>query len=150
MSLIYLAGTENDSKWRLAFIENISKKLIEEFKLDSLEANKKVLSKILFPTPNVELNRIQRGKAKHIVHVLTPRMSGVMNIAEASYDAVKRSQKMSFIVLRFDQGEGQEMIQFDPKYQASLKDLQRFFESEDVKCFENFSELVDHYYPLFK
>lgn len=150
MSLVYLAGTENDSKWRIAFIDKISKRLIEELKIDAVEANKRVISKVLFPTPNVELNRIHRGKAKHIIHAFTPRMTGVMNIAEATYDAVKRSQKTSFILLRFDQGDGEEMIRFEPSYQSSLKELESLFTSEDVKQFENFSDLIEHYYPLFK
>lgn len=147
MSMIYLAGTENGSKWREAFIMEIAKKIAEDTKQTPEFAFNTICGFFVFPTENKDLDRLNRGKVKHIVHVLSPRMTGVMNIFELTYDAMKRSKKMSFCILKVDFDDKQSIV-FDQAYLDSLKSMGTALTLENVTRFENFSDMVKHYYPI--
>ncbi len=147
MSTIYLAGTENGSRWREAFIMEMAKKISQDIQQTPEAAFNAICSFFVFPTENKDLDRLNRGKVKHIIHVLSPRMTGVMNVFELTYDAMKRSKKMSFCILKVDFDEKQSIV-FDQAYLESLKSMGTALTLENITRFENFSDMVKHYYPI--
>lgn len=147
MSVIYLAGTENNSKWREAFITEIAKKISEDTKQNADLVFNTICPFFVFPTENKDLDRLNRGKVKHIIHVLSPRMTGIMNIYELTYDAMKRSKKMSFCILKVDFDDKQSIV-FDQAYLDSLKSMGTALGLESIARFENFSDMVKYYYPI--
>lgn len=150
MTVIYLAGTENDSKWREAFIQEIAKQLVTDLKIDQTTAFNFVCSQVLFPTNNKDLDRVNRGKTKYIAHVITPRMTGFMDLFEALYDSFKRSKKTAYCLLKLDFKENNEGILFDQNDLNSLKEVMDKIKKENVPAFENFSDFVKHFYPIIK
>ena len=110
MSKVFLGGTCNSSRWREKLIELLSKTVdyynpvvedwTEECRLKEIE---------------------EREKASVLLYVITPLMTGVYSIAEATSDSVKHPEKTIFCVLDHDIDPEGKVVNFTESQRKSLE-----------------------------
>ena len=110
MSKVFLGGTCNSSRWREKLIELLSKTVdyynpvvenwTEEYRLKEIE---------------------EREKASVLLYVISPLMTGVYSVAEATSDSVKHPEKTIFCVLDYDTDSEGKVVNFTESQWKSLE-----------------------------
>ncbi len=110
MKKVFLGGTCNESKWRDNLVEMLDKNVqyfnpvvedwTEEHRLKEIE---------------------EREKASVLLYVISPLMTGVYSIAEATSDSVKHPEKTIFCVLDRDIDPEGKVVNFTESQRKSLE-----------------------------
>lgn len=129
VKLIFLGGTCNGSLWR--------EQLIPQLDMTKLSCFNPVVKDW---NQEAQENEIRmRGECDICLYVITPKMTGVLSIAEAVDDSNKRPEKTVFVALPEYEGEVFSTHQF-----KSLVVVMEMIRKNGGKSFHSIPVLVDY------
>lgn len=123
---VFLGGTCNNSEWRGLIIPKLNinyyNPVVKDWK------------------PSDGENEIQKRKTcSHVLYTITPKMDGVLSIAEVVEDSIKQSDKTLFCVLEED-GDNK----FTTPQIKSLEAVKNMVSNNGAKVFNNLNEVINY------
>lgn len=129
--LLFLGGTCAGSLWR--------EKLIPLLDTNKIDYHNPVITGRPW-TPEDNIKEIEmRAKADYKLYVITPKMQGVLAIAEATFDACKSPEKTLFCYLPEDDG-----IKFADHQIKSLNATVKLIKQAGAQVFINLENIADY------
>lgn len=123
---VFLGGTCNGSTWR--------EKLIRDLEIDYFDP---VVDNWTQECMDEEIR--QREICDYCLYVITPKMKGVLSIAEVVCDSVKRPEKTILCIITSDAN-----ITFDEHQTKSLNEIKKMVEECGAKVCNDLKEVADY------
>lgn len=128
---VFLGGTCNNSSWRKELIPKLAidyfNPIVSDWNAEAQEEEKR-----------------QKQECDYLLYVITPKMKGVLSIAEAVDDSNKRPNKTVFCLLVNDVDDYLQPIEFDRHVLDSLMAVVEMLIDNNVKVFYNLDHVAQY------